>query len=605
MSRVTNIVPGLAVADLKHEWILSLCLVIAIAAVIAPLLLMMGLKYGTIQTLRERLVEDPAYREIRPLQTQEYTQSWFQKLKSDAAVGFLLPTILPASSIIQVLRPADSKRLLLDLIPTAAEDPLLIMNKIPIPADNEAVLTLAAAEQLGIQLGDNLNVRATRSRKGKAEYGEMTLRIVGILPAAASVLPRIYTALNLVMDVERFKEGMAVSSRGWKGKLPAPYASYDGVLVLTPSPLPPILRNAVLIESGLADIEETKHTLELLGNELAESWSAYILSVPRGTITHASYKAVKRKLRGRGSVVLPFVKPFELQIKGQKFNTIGLSLSTRQAELLHTQASPWGGIKRQRQGEDLLQMLLPAAIMNNFEHNVEVTYTGKQTLSFPVKVIKNSHEQLIIPLELAAILRTSNSRLVEFSIQNNNFHMQQAGFRGFRLYAKSIDDVPALSRSLERQGIPVNAETDSIERIQILERGLTQLFWLIAVLGIGGGIAVLIASLYASVERKRKELAMLRLIGLSRRDLFSFPVYEGIILAGAGITMALTGYYVLAAIINQVFADEMGLGEQICSLPLSYVAQAVIITLLVAFFSAFLAAWKATLIEPAEAIREE
>jgi len=74
VSRITHIVPGLAVADLKHEWILSLCLIIAIAAVIAPLLLMMGLKYGTIETLRERLVEDPAYREIRPLQTQEYTQ---------------------------------------------------------------------------------------------------------------------------------------------------------------------------------------------------------------------------------------------------------------------------------------------------------------------------------------------------------------------------------------------------------------------------------------------------------------------------------------------------------------------------------------------------
>jgi len=605
MSRLTHIVPGLAIADLKHEWILSLCLVIAFAAVVAPLLLMMGLKYGTIETLRERLVEDPSYREIRALQTQQYEQSWFQQMADDPSVGFILPTILPASSIIQVIHPENAKAILLDLIPTAAEDPLLTMNRVTIPTGNEAVLTLAASEKLNVKQGDSLKVRASRSRKGKAEYGTITLRIVGILPASAGVLPRIYTPLDLVIDVEHFKQGMAIASRGWAGSLPVPYASYDAVLVITPEPLPPLLSSALLIESGLADIEPIKDMNELLGTAIPDSWSAYKLSVPRGIVTHASYKAVKQKLRGRNSIVLPYVKPLEIQFNRQKYSAIGLSLSPRYAALLHSEATPWGGIKRQRQAQELLQILLPESLISSTKNKVNITYSGKQQLIFPVTLIKSSTKKILIPIELAAILRTANSRLVEFSTEKNSFYMQQSGFHGFRLYAKSIDDVPALSRKLEGQGIPVNAETDSIERIQTLDRGLTRLFWLIAVLGIGGGIAVLIASLYASVERKHKDLAMLRLIGLSRRDLFSFPVYEGIILAGAGISMALSGYYVLAAIINQVFADEMGLGERICHLPLSYVWQAIAITLIVALLSALLAAWKATLVEPSEAIREE
>ena len=58
-----GLIPGLAVADLRHEWILNLCMILALAAVLAPLLLLLGLKHGTITTLRDRLVEDPVNRE--------------------------------------------------------------------------------------------------------------------------------------------------------------------------------------------------------------------------------------------------------------------------------------------------------------------------------------------------------------------------------------------------------------------------------------------------------------------------------------------------------------------------------------------------------------
>ncbi|MDD9300899.1 MAG: hypothetical protein HUK40_00585 [Desulfobacter sp.] len=37
-----GLVPSLAWADLKHEWILSLCLFLAVAAVVGPLLLLFG-----------------------------------------------------------------------------------------------------------------------------------------------------------------------------------------------------------------------------------------------------------------------------------------------------------------------------------------------------------------------------------------------------------------------------------------------------------------------------------------------------------------------------------------------------------------------------------
>src|SRR5690606_39362760 len=60
--RPLRLVSALAAHSLRHEWILTLCLVIALAAVIAPLLVLLGLKHGTIETLRDRLVEDPVFR---------------------------------------------------------------------------------------------------------------------------------------------------------------------------------------------------------------------------------------------------------------------------------------------------------------------------------------------------------------------------------------------------------------------------------------------------------------------------------------------------------------------------------------------------------------
>ena len=70
-SNRVRIVAQLAIYDLVHEWILSLRPVLAFAAVIAPLLLLMGLKHGTIATLRHKLIQDPVYREIRRAQTHE------------------------------------------------------------------------------------------------------------------------------------------------------------------------------------------------------------------------------------------------------------------------------------------------------------------------------------------------------------------------------------------------------------------------------------------------------------------------------------------------------------------------------------------------------
>ena len=174
-------IPYLAAAHLRHEWVLTLCLVIALAAVISPLLVLLGLKHGTIQTLRERLVEDPVFREIRPTQTREFSPEWFTDLASWPGVGFLTPTILPLSSVLSVLLPASSGTALFDLIPTAPGDPLLLENGGTVPGEGEVVLTVEAARRIGVDVGDEIAARVTRSRGGRGEAVEARLRVAAVL----------------------------------------------------------------------------------------------------------------------------------------------------------------------------------------------------------------------------------------------------------------------------------------------------------------------------------------------------------------------------------------------------------------------------------------
>ena len=45
----------LALFDLRHEWAITLCQVTALAALLAPLLVLYGLQQGVIGTLLERM----------------------------------------------------------------------------------------------------------------------------------------------------------------------------------------------------------------------------------------------------------------------------------------------------------------------------------------------------------------------------------------------------------------------------------------------------------------------------------------------------------------------------------------------------------------------
>jgi putative ABC transport system permease protein len=605
-ARPLKLIPALAALHLRHEWILTLCLVIALAAVISPLLVLLGLKHGTIQTLRERLVEDPVFREIRPAQTREFKPEWFKDVASWPGIGFLTPTILPLSSVVSMVRGETDKTELFDLIPTAPGDPLLLENGGVVPEDGEAVLTAEAARRLGLSAGGEAVARVTRFRGGRTENVEVRLRVAAVLDMRAGSLARVYAPLSFVLDVEAYKEGYAASARGWAGDTPEPYASFDGAVLVLPEPLPPIVRSGLVINTGFGRITEISPdgARDLLGFSPPQGLAVYNLLSPGASITASNLRAIEQKLRGHTRVLLPYVRDVVVKRGDEELRLVGLSLDEEQAELLGLPKTPWGGYTG-RLPERILGVLWPSGKVSAGEKTA-LRSSGVAELEFDLQPAgETALEHPVVPVELLGVLRTATQRAVTFDRASERFEMARGGYRGFRLYAHSIDDVPGLYHRLKNQGLEVIAEVEAIERIQVLDRGLTRLFWLIALLGLFGGTAVLVSSLYAAVERRRRDLGVLRLLGFARRHVFFFPIVQGLMIAALGLAAGFGGYGALAATINHAFASELAPGEAFCVLPGPYVPVFCLITLALAALASLAAAWRATCIDPAEVIREQ
>ena len=80
----------LACADYRREGLLSACAVLGLAAVLAPLLILYGVKFGVVETLTARLLHNPATLEISPVGSGRYTADYVASLGRHPAVAFAL-----------------------------------------------------------------------------------------------------------------------------------------------------------------------------------------------------------------------------------------------------------------------------------------------------------------------------------------------------------------------------------------------------------------------------------------------------------------------------------------------------------------------------------
>ena len=205
-----GLVASLAWQDYRNDGWLSACSVLALVAVIAPLLVLFGLKFGLVSSLTERLETDPASREIIPLGGGRFSAAFIAQLGERSDVAFALPRTRQIAATAQV------GTLTLEMLPTAAGDPLLAGLPMPHGLD-QIVLSHTAAEKLAARPGDWLETRFARQVAGRVEAQRTRLQVLAVLPLEAFAREGLFADLALLEAAEDYRDGRAVPVLGWAG----------------------------------------------------------------------------------------------------------------------------------------------------------------------------------------------------------------------------------------------------------------------------------------------------------------------------------------------------------------------------------------------------
>ena len=217
-----SVLLGLALRDLAHDRKVSLCMMASVVAVVAPLLLLFGLKFGIVSQMRHELLSDPRNKEVKMIASDNLDQAWFDRLRALPAVGFVMPLTRALNTVADLF--VDSTHFIenIELIPTAAGDPLL-GDLSPPAAAGQVILTAMAAQRLGVKPGDTVRLNISRQLNKVNERAHMQVQVQAIVPSTAFGRAAAFVTLPLLVSLEDFRDGFqAPLLNVVKGETPRP-----------------------------------------------------------------------------------------------------------------------------------------------------------------------------------------------------------------------------------------------------------------------------------------------------------------------------------------------------------------------------------------------
>ncbi len=210
---------AIACLDFRHEGRMSLCSVFALAAILGPLLVLFGLKFGIVSVMLDRLAEDPRNREIIPKIQGRFDADWIDRLSGHPSVGFVIPKTrhLAGKLLLRNRGDKDSEPLRVELIPTGEADPLFEGEFGEPESATSIILSHEAGRKLRAKAGDVFEALIRRTVTGETERVRFELTVQGVLPLARYPREVAFVDLPLLLAVESFREGYGVPAFDWPG----------------------------------------------------------------------------------------------------------------------------------------------------------------------------------------------------------------------------------------------------------------------------------------------------------------------------------------------------------------------------------------------------
>ena len=210
---------SLGLKSIRYEWIAMTLTSAALAAVLGPLLLLYGFKFGIIQALLAELDANPSTRQIviqgehNPLDADQ-----IDAMRKVPGIAFLEPTSRTLAARAFLQKSGDGAGLSVQIEPTGAGDPIL--PRTVAPRANDTVLSFAAAADLGLSAGDEVRLSKQRSGDKGEETFAIRLRVLHVAARGAVTGKTAYILPAMVEALEQFADGYAVPDQGLAGRNP-------------------------------------------------------------------------------------------------------------------------------------------------------------------------------------------------------------------------------------------------------------------------------------------------------------------------------------------------------------------------------------------------
>ena len=557
-------ITGLAFRDIVHERILSFCMALSLGAIFTPIIILLGLQQGIIGNMLDTLASDPASRLVRPkFMTQSPMPNESLKVIKKAGAEFI-----PSETshlLLNVKGLADS----VNVVPSSKEDPFVVQSEHTDIGNNThwVVISESLGKQLGKQKGDSLTLLLKRTANSNyPEEVPVDFKIVGILSTKLMPDLKIYLPVAIFNGIYHWRKGYAVPILGLNGNREEVFTpEYDGVITgFSKKPDNSDFRQMLAGRLPFSTMPkkykvfETKHDDWLL-------WETV-----NSTITDQDIDVLNNSLLNHGYApkLIPYVKDISLKLNKST------PLKKWDIYMLSGSESPkWNkgdkpilfvssGDKQFLGNQDVI---LKTGLKNN---QVVIPVELKVSKNVPSGKIVASHH-------FAGLLRSAKRLGASYDNNQHNFVLKSKDqIRYFRVYAESIEQLESLVQVVKKMGITLNlnalkepvSKLYEVQKIRTLSDYMKKIYFLIAFISAISTVFAVSSSVYASVQRRKKDLAYLNMLGIDKSTIIFFPLMKSMILILIGIMIAFLGYWLFGFMASHWFVGLLGETESLARL---------------------------------------
>ena len=559
-----------------------------------PILILAGLKRGHVEDLSEQLRTSPTGREIAvraAMKGRWLTRDDVEEFqKNNDRLDVAIPDLQVTGSIaVRSDASVPGRECDITLWSTRPRDPRLKFYAADVIGEKEraVVVSSVVAKQLGIREGQSVRLRFDRKSSGQPESQELEVVVKRILPDDSD--SKIgYVDLWILEQVQKFLDGARVPELGWPASRSNAPDFYTTYLIFTRKSAPLDVRDQhEIIDRGYSITEiDNDSDASLFGlirpdvandlvchrlrSELISGGEAATIPVSPETV------ASKWTTRTRDDVVLAWPDTTEAKINGRAHRLVGLMLTQRNwlrhSALINPDlAFTYGADELSVQFPEFPGKLQPRLQVVSLESgnlqltlkNVSVVESDAEYRNDIVAPVPDEHTNYppapalpedpdppatesdsmpiaVVPPALLAHLDAVHKQRAEFEPAFNLFvpAPRTIRFSRLRIYAKTIFDVPFVTEELRRNHYAAESAESQIQEILHQDASLSLIVYVVA------GVVCLVCFvtiwvlLSDSTERKRGEIGILRVMGVSRAGIFFLCVLRSLLILCCGLLTA-------------------------------------------------------------------